>query len=448
MSGRSVDVAPIVGAALAGMTNPANMTLGEGSHLANDLGANVSQSAIFPSSPPSEGSGEALQPQSGINFVLYNSSLDVVEGNTGYLPVDDRINAIQILATDQLVMKEAGFLEIFVNNDAQTPVYYDNMTVTRSGGSAMEVNAYYPYGMIIPNLSISAMPSDYNAYKYNSKEEQKELGLNWLSFDFRMYDPVIGRFMNVDPIAEKFYHVSPYNYAENNPVTGIDLWGLQYLNHNVARVIAQNGRLDYKLSNFHNVTANRIRGYSNNPANWKTGHIGVSQTVGQIRMSPATKSEVAGMDNSYTPHVNPASNPSNINTERGAKKDGTPDMRQKERTIAAGSAGSKTLSKGVLAVNAVNAGLELAGGLLVNHDKNLVNEHSQIATKAIDDVNTAISQGMIPNEFMNINSLSDIVNVVLQGESVTNSQAIMDIGKQILQDISNKLDEELLKKIK
>ena len=72
-------------------------------------------------------------------------------------------------------MKEAGFMEIFVNNEAQTPVYYDNMMVTRSSGSVMEVNAYYPYGMMIPDLSVSATyPGEYNAYKYNAKELQKE----------------------------------------------------------------------------------------------------------------------------------------------------------------------------------------------------------------------------------------------------------------------------------
>ena len=87
------------------------------------------------------------QPKSGINFVLFNSRFDVVEANTGYLPVDDHINAIQNLATDKLVMKEAGYLEIFVNNQAKTPVYYDNMRVSMSSGSVMEVNAYYPYGI-------------------------------------------------------------------------------------------------------------------------------------------------------------------------------------------------------------------------------------------------------------------------------------------------------------
>ncbi len=33
--------------------------------------------------------------------------------------------------------------------------------------------------------------------------------------------------MLVDPLAEQFAHVSPFNYAENEPVGHIDLWGLQ-----------------------------------------------------------------------------------------------------------------------------------------------------------------------------------------------------------------------------
>ena len=120
-------------------------------------------------------------------------------------------------------MKEAGFLEIFVNNDAQTPVYYDNMTVTRSGGSAMEVNAYYPYGMIIPNLSIASMPNEYNAYKFSAKELQEMT--DWHDFGNRMQDPIVGRFWTPDRYAEKYYHLSPYQYAANNPISFIDING-------------------------------------------------------------------------------------------------------------------------------------------------------------------------------------------------------------------------------
>ncbi|MGH1437862.1 MAG: RHS repeat-associated core domain-containing protein [Lewinella sp.] len=46
-------------------------------------------------------------------------------------------------------------------------------------------------------------------------------------YGFRMFDPAIARFTGVDPIADKFAWVSPYNYAENSPISNIDLWGLQ-----------------------------------------------------------------------------------------------------------------------------------------------------------------------------------------------------------------------------
>jgi RHS repeat-associated protein len=222
--GKNVNIAPIIGSDLADMTNPIGdigSVITENGQLANNIIAlgTASKSPALPFSPPLEGLGEAfnlVQPKSGINFVLYNSGLDVVEENTGYLPVDDRINAIQNLTTDQLVMQEAGFIEIFVNNDAQTPVYYDNLMVVMRGGNAPEVNAYYPSGYIIDNLSTTnAALANFNAYKYNNKEWQKET--NWLDYGARMMDPVVGRWWLPDPLAEKYYNISPYAYCLNNP---------------------------------------------------------------------------------------------------------------------------------------------------------------------------------------------------------------------------------------
>jgi RHS repeat-associated protein len=82
-----------------------------------------------------------------------------------------------------------------------------------------------------PELNADGLPVEdparLNYYQYNGKELNQDLGLNWLDYGARWYDPAIGRFPNVDPIIEKFPNLTPYNYASNNPVTNIDLWGLQ-----------------------------------------------------------------------------------------------------------------------------------------------------------------------------------------------------------------------------
>jgi len=220
--GKSINIAPVIGAAVAALTNPVGTVIGEAKKITDNLSAVASQSTMLSNLPEKNFQNNLAQPKSGLNFVLYNSRFDVVEENTGYLPVEDHINAIQNLATDKLIMKEAGFIEIFVNNQAKTPVYYDNMMVTHSGGNVVEVNAYYPYGMIIPSLSTPSISSEYNAYKFQSKEEIKEMELNWLNFVWRMYDPVIGRTTSPDPHAENYYSLSPYSMFVNNPIRFID----------------------------------------------------------------------------------------------------------------------------------------------------------------------------------------------------------------------------------
>lgn len=59
-------------------------------------------------------------------------------------------------------------------------------------------------------------------YKYNGKEYQDELSLNWYDYQARNYDPAIGRWMNIDPHSENHFASSPYVYVYNNPNIFID----------------------------------------------------------------------------------------------------------------------------------------------------------------------------------------------------------------------------------
>ena len=96
-----------------------------------------------------------------------------------------------------------------------------------------------------------------NKYLYNGKELDENLGLNWYHYGFRMYDAAIGRFPCVDPIADQFPHVSPYNYAENEPIANIDLHGLQAMLYQIVEVMDRiKNLLSPSVDKFNNIERN------------------------------------------------------------------------------------------------------------------------------------------------------------------------------------------------
>ena len=84
-------------------------------------------------------------------------------------------------------------------------------------GKVEERNDYYPFGGLMASSTTSAQP-----YKYNGKELDSKNGLNWYDYGARHYDPVIGRWKTMDPLAEMYYSWSPYVYCKDNPVNRID----------------------------------------------------------------------------------------------------------------------------------------------------------------------------------------------------------------------------------
>ena len=90
----------------------------------------------------------------------------------------------------------------------------------------MQEDSYYPYGLKMPGFTSLYSGYSGNKYLYNGKEIQDDIpGFGFYDYGARMYDPQIARYQVIDRFSEKHYPVSPYHYANNNPVYNIDING-------------------------------------------------------------------------------------------------------------------------------------------------------------------------------------------------------------------------------
>ncbi|WP_417872028.1 DUF6443 domain-containing protein [Winogradskyella sp.] len=93
----------------------------------------------------------------------------------------------------------------------------------------IEESNYYPFGLKHKgyNGNISSIGNSVaQKFGFGGKELNQELGLEWMDFGARNYDAALGRWMSLDPLAEKMRSYSPFNYAFNNPIFFIDPDGM------------------------------------------------------------------------------------------------------------------------------------------------------------------------------------------------------------------------------
>lgn len=84
------------------------------------------------------------------------------------------------------------------------------------------LQGYDPFGSLLPGRNYS---SDSYRFGFNGQEKDDEVfGSTGTSYDFgeRMLDSRLGRWLSMDPKAEKYPHSSPYASMGNNPLIFID----------------------------------------------------------------------------------------------------------------------------------------------------------------------------------------------------------------------------------
>lgn len=128
--------------------------------------------------------------------------------------------------------------------------------------------SYYPFGLLHKGYNNTVIGTENNYKQYQGQEYTEDLGLNTHEWKYRMSDPAIGRFWQIDPLAEDYVYNSTYAFQENKMGMGVELEGLELAGWDIAMYVAE------KASSF--------------MANTSTARSQVGSAIGNQIMSSAT----------------------------------------------------------------------------------------------------------------------------------------------------------------
>ncbi|MBO8454741.1 MAG: hypothetical protein IAC07_08490 [Bacteroidetes bacterium] len=164
-------------------------------------------------------------------------------GSDGAISVTDyTANVVRTDGKVDRILFEGGY----IHNGKYHFFFSDHLGSVRAvaceDGSVIQSSAYYPFGETFgdsPDTCPSSQP-----YKFNGKEDQSFASVPLLDYGARLLSTRTGRWTTMDPLAEKYYSISPYAYCGNNPVNLIDpdgMWIFIYYNNQSYKY--ENGKL-------------------------------------------------------------------------------------------------------------------------------------------------------------------------------------------------------------
>lgn len=230
-SGATAIVTSLINAMTGGLISAGSK--GTSSELSDPSGVLSSPLTSFTNSQPYNSS----QPKAYLNWMVLDAEqFKLVTGSYGakQIPLISTGMQKQLLQSNNgtdITITKNGYLYVYVSNESQGSVYFDDLRIEHTKGPLQEETHYYPFGLTMAGISDKAAGGIENKYKYNGKELQHGefndgSGLEEYDFGARMQDPQIGRWNTIDPSAQRRYWATPYNYVQNNPINLYDPNGL------------------------------------------------------------------------------------------------------------------------------------------------------------------------------------------------------------------------------
>ncbi|HEV2483712.1 MAG TPA: RHS repeat-associated core domain-containing protein, partial [Puia sp.] len=205
----------------------AHSALGSGGF--NNAVTTPTATSLNPMLSPASAQSGTQAPYAGINYIIFDDQFKPQGTVVGFDPVSTSTDNIKQHSLAVTIPKN-GYIFVYVSNQSNLNVYFDNLQVTQTRGPLLEETHYYPAGVAMAGISDRAWNKQPNYHHYQGKEMQDEewhdgSGLEEYDFKARYYDPQLGRWNTQDPASQ---YASPYAGMGNNWPNGIDLDGKNF----------------------------------------------------------------------------------------------------------------------------------------------------------------------------------------------------------------------------
>ena len=181
---------------------------------------------------PDANNATGTAPKAYLTLLFFDERFNFVEEGSQTLRVSQAGNGADPLTMLNIKAPKNGYAYVYVSNESNEHVYFDNLQVSHNRGHILEENHYYAYGLKIEPLSSRKIQDVseggvMNNNLYNDKELIVDGDLDWYDYGFRMYDQQLGRFFQLDPLTNDYPYLTPYQYASCDPIDYIDIDGLE-----------------------------------------------------------------------------------------------------------------------------------------------------------------------------------------------------------------------------
>lgn len=175
-------------------------------------------------------SSNSGDPKAFVTILLFDKNYNFLDAawdqlNAAYVQDASGTNRPFDLLSIEYTAREEGYAYVYISNESGTllDLYFDDVTATYTPSNVIQYNEYYAHGSPTAN-SWTRENITGNNYLANSGTELNKVTALY-DLDYRHFDPILGRMNGVDPMADKYSSLTPYNYSFNAPTMFTDASG-------------------------------------------------------------------------------------------------------------------------------------------------------------------------------------------------------------------------------